>query len=167
MVIYRDVLKSSIGRLTLLSTDKGLCYIGFAGEGAGKSKEFVTKFYPGAELKTGGRFNREAAKQIQAYLNGRLKKFTVRLDLNADGFKRQALNKVKAIPYGKVRTYGEVAKALGNPGAARAVGNANRLNPIPIIIPCHRVVAAGGLGGYGGGLLLKKKLLKLEKARLA
>lgn len=166
MVIYRDVLKSSIGRLTLLSTDKGLCYIGFAGEGAERSREFVQRYYPGAVVKPGGKFNREAARQIQAYLEGRLKKFTVKLDLNADGFKRQALNKVKAIPYGKVRTYGEIAKALGNPGAARAVGNANRLNPIPIIIPCHRVVASGGLGGYGGGLSLKRKLLALEQAKI-
>ncbi len=164
MVIYRHEFKSPVGKLTLLSSDRGLCFIGFPKEAGGNGKRFIKGHFPDAEVKPGGKCNREAARQITSYLNGRLKKFSVTLDLKASGFNRKALQKVKAIPFGKVRTYGEIAKALGSPGAARAVGNANRLNPIPIIIPCHRVVAANGLGGYGGGLPLKKKLLNIEAA---
>jgi len=82
--------------------------------------------------------------------------------LHVKGFYGKVLQKVRAIPYGKTRTYGEIAAALGNPGAARAVGGANRSNPIPIIIPCHRVVAANGLGGYSGGPDIKAKLLEHE-----
>ncbi len=165
MVVYREKLKTSAGVFSLLSTDRGLCYIGFVNKGD-QGNDFIKKNFAGAEVKTGGKYNREAAKQIKAYLAGKLKKFSVKLDLISSGFSRQALQKVKAIPYGKVRTYGEIAAALGNPKAARAVGNANRLNPIPIIIPCHRVVASTGLGGYGGGLPLKKKLLLLEDVDL-
>jgi methylated-DNA-[protein]-cysteine S-methyltransferase len=157
--IYRHEFKSPIGRLTLLSTGKGLCYIGFPGdEGSG----FISKNFGGEEINIGGKINQEAEKQITAYLNGRLRKFTIKLDLKADGFNRLVLQEVNAIPYGKTRTYGEIARALDNPKAARAVGNANRLNLIPIIIPCHRVVASSGLGGYGGGLPLKEKLLRME-----
>jgi methylated-DNA-[protein]-cysteine S-methyltransferase len=163
MIIHHHQMESAIGKLALLSSDEGLCYVGFAGKGD-RGKRFLKKYFPGAEVKTGGKYNREAARQITAYLAGRLRKFSVKLDLRAAGFNRQVLLKVKAIPYGKVRTYGEIAAALKSPKAARAVGNANRLNPIPIIIPCHRVIAAGGLGGYGGGLPLKKKLLAMEKA---
>ncbi len=78
-------------------------------------------------------------------------------------FNRKVWEQVSRIPYGKTRTYGEIARTIENPGAFRAVGTANGRNPIPIVIPCHRVVAAGGkLGGFGGGLPLKRKLLDLE-----
>ena len=165
MIVYREELKTSVGTLMLLSTERGVCYIGFVDQGD-LGDDFLRKNFAGAEIKSGGEYNREAANEIKAYLAGKLKDFKVKLDLISSGFSRQALLKVKAIPYGKVRTYGEIAAALGNPKAARAVGNANRLNPIPIIIPCHRVVASNGLGGYGGGLPLKKKLLNLEGAGL-
>ena len=76
-----------------------------------------------------------------------------------------AWDRLLAIPYGETRTYGDVARELQKPGAARAVGVANHANPIPIVIPCHRVVATGGgLGGYGGGVALKHRLLALEAA---
>lgn len=164
MDIYRHTMKSTIGPLELLSTDRGLCYVSFTKTDRHQASRFAAKHFPGAKIKEGGTHNREAARQIGEYLEGKLTTFTVRLDLRAAGFSRRALMKVKAIPYGKTRTYGDIARALGNPGAARAVGNANRTNPIPIIIPCHRVVGANGLGGYGGGLILKRHLLKLEGA---
>ncbi len=81
-------------------------------------------------------------------------------------FDHRVWDAVAAIPYGETVTYGEIARAIGSPNGARAVGTANGRNPIPIIIPCHRVVAAGGkLGGYGGGLPLKRRLLDLETTR--
>ena len=164
MVLYRDVIKTPIGPLTLLSTPKGLCRVDFS-RGAGQRVDrYIKKHFPDSEIKKGGEHNRKAAKQILAYLQGKLKRFSVKLDVHEAGFNRKVLGHVKGIPFGKTRTYGRIAAALGKPGAARAVGNANRLNPIPIIIPCHRVVAANGLGGYGGGLALKVKLLKIEGA---
>ncbi len=72
------------------------------------------------------------------------------------------LERVAAIPYGHTLTYGAIARAIGKPGAARAVGAANARNPLPLLIPCHRVVASNGLGGYGGGLAMKRRLLELE-----
>ncbi len=83
-------------------------------------------------------------------------------------FERRCWDALLSIPYGETRTYGEIARGLGNPEGARAVGSANHKNPIPIIIPCHRVVnTGGGLGGYGGGLELKRRLLALEQAHAA
>jgi methylated-DNA-[protein]-cysteine S-methyltransferase len=83
------------------------------------------------------------------------------------GFLTAALSAARKIPYGQVRTYGWLAKAAGNPKAARAAGQAMARNPLPIIIPCHRVIAAsGGLGGFGGGLEMKRRLLELEGVRL-
>jgi O-6-methylguanine DNA methyltransferase len=161
MDIYRLEYESPIGPLTLWSSDEGLCYIGFNSAGD-RGQDFIKRHYPGAVIKPGGEFNRQAAREITDYLNGRLTKFLVKLDLKASGFNREVLQRVKAIPFGTVCTYGEIAAKLGSPKAARAVGNANRLNPIPIIIPCHRVVATNGLGGYGGGLDLKKELLRRE-----
>jgi O-6-methylguanine DNA methyltransferase len=86
---------------------------------------------------------------------------------NFDGmtpFQRTVLETIFRIPAGETMTYGEVAKAAGKPGAARAVGNVMAMNPIPLILPCHRVVATGGLGGFTGGLEVKRKLLRLEGA---
>jgi methylated-DNA-[protein]-cysteine S-methyltransferase len=106
---------------------------------------------------------REAATQLAEYLVGRRTEFTVPLKPEGTAFDHRVWDAVAAIPYGETVTYGEIARALGNPKGARAVGTANGRNPIPIIIPCHRVVAAGGrLGGYGGGLPLKRRLLDLE-----
>jgi O-6-methylguanine DNA methyltransferase len=162
--VYRESVATPIGRLTLLSSDRGLCYVELPGSPKAEIDRFVTRHFPDAKVAPGGRHNRKAASQIKAYLSGKIKRFTVPLDLKAEGFSRKALLKVKAIPHGKTRTYGQIAASLGNPKAARAVGAANASNPIPIIIPCHRVVGAAGLGGYGGGLSLKKKLLLAEGA---
>jgi methylated-DNA-[protein]-cysteine S-methyltransferase len=161
-IVFSYEINSPVGKLRLLSSEKGLCYIGLSRQSDRCIKDFIKKWFPDATIRKGGAVNKEAARQIKAYFNGKLRKFTVKLDLRVKGFYGKVLQKVKAIPYGKTRTYGEIAAALGNPGAARAVGGANSSNPIPIIIPCHRVVAANGLGGYGGGLNLKGTLLRLE-----
>ena len=162
--LYRESVATPIGRLTLLSSDKGLCYVGLPGCSKADLDRFVARHFSDAKVAPGGNHNRKAASEIKGYLNGKIKRFTVPLDLKAEGFSRKALLKVKAIPHGKTRTYGQIAASLGNPKAARAVGAANASNPIPIIIPCHRVVASTGLGGYGGGLSLKRWLLLAEGA---
>ncbi|MGW3727101.1 methylated-DNA--[protein]-cysteine S-methyltransferase [Streptomyces sp. NPDC000851] len=105
-----------------------------------------------------------AEKQLQAYFAGELKEFTLELRLNGTPFQRTVWQQLRQIPHGETRTYGELADALGNPKASRAVGLANGRNPIGIIVPCHRVVGAdGSLTGYGGGLPRKQRLLDFER----
>jgi len=104
-----------------------------------------------------------AARQLEEYFGGKRRQFDVALaPVAATRFQRQVWDALVAIPFGEVRTYGEVARSVDRPGASRAVGNANHVNPYPVIVPCHRVVASAGLGGYGGGDVVKRFLLRLE-----
>ncbi|MCT9076611.1 methylated-DNA--[protein]-cysteine S-methyltransferase [Streptomyces fulvoviolaceus] len=105
----------------------------------------------------------ETEEQLRAYFANELKEFTLELRLHGTMFQRTVWQQLQKIPYGETRTYGELADALGNPKASRAVGLANGKNPIGIIVPCHRVVGAdGSLTGYGGGLERKQRLLDFE-----
>lgn len=107
----------------------------------------------------------EAARQLQAYFAGELREFDLPLDLHGTDFQLRVWRELERIPYGETRSYSQIAAAIGAPQAVRAVGAANGANPIPIVVPCHRVIGAGGkLVGYGGGLPLKKRLLELEGA---
>lgn len=109
----------------------------------------------------------ESAKQLQEYMEGKRIDFDLPLDFAGTDFQKKVWKKLLGIPYGKTISYKELAKRVQNPKACRAVGSANGKNPICIIIPCHRVIAAdGGLGGYSSGLPLKVKLLELEKAQM-
>lgn len=110
---------------------------------------------------------RETRRQLETYFAGKLRSFDVPLCLEGTPFRTRVWEQLRQIPYGQVISYGELARRIGQPGAARAVGGANHHNPIAIIVPCHRVIAAGGaLGGYGGGLELKRALLRLEGVNL-
>jgi len=109
----------------------------------------------------------EALRQLDEYFRGQRRRFDLPLRLEGTPFQRAVWAFLLTIPYGRTYTYKEVAEALGKPGAARAVGAAVSSNPVSIVVPCHRVVAAGGkLGGYGGGLDVKRYLLQLEGIRL-
>ncbi len=104
-------------------------------------------------------------KQMGEYFAGRRKEFELELDLRGTEFRKRCWDELLRIPYGKTRSYAEIARAIGSPNGFRAVGQANHYNPIAIIVPCHRVLAAGCyLGGYGGGLPTKAFLLRLEGA---
>lgn len=106
----------------------------------------------------------ETISQLRAYFAGRLREFQLPLDFAGTDFQICVWRQLQTIPYGETRTYSGVAQAIGRPAAVRAVGAANGANPIPIVVPCHRVIGANGrLVGYGGGLPLKKRLLELEK----
>jgi methylated-DNA-[protein]-cysteine S-methyltransferase len=151
---------SILGTIFVISTSKGISRVMFGGD---KFDEFLSSL-TGAKLIEGGEAEK-SAREIHLYLEGNLKEFQVRLDLSSGTpFQISVWKELLKIPYGKVRTYGEIAEKIGNPRAARAVGNAVGANPIPIIIPCHRVVATNGLGGYSCGVEIKKKLLRLEGA---
>jgi len=161
--IYTHKFNTPIGWIYTAETDRGLVMISLGKDAKRRFDAFIRN-YPDSRAIAGGKENKKAELQIKSYLDGRLKKFTLKLDRGGTPFQRKALNKVAAIPYGKVKTYGQIAAALGKPGAARAVGGANAGNPLPLVIPCHRVVAAGGLGGYAGDVKIKKRLLQLEGA---
>lgn len=110
---------------------------------------------------------REAGRQLQSYLSGSLIQFTLPLAPGGSEFMQRVWKNLQTIPYGETRSYKELAASVGNPLAARAVGLANHRNPIPIFIPCHRVIGANGkLTGYSGGLQIKAYLLDLEKRYL-
>ena len=162
--LFVHSFKTSVGTVRTAATDKGLAIIALPGESRHSYEGRIKKLFPGHEVTSGGTVNKQAERQISAFLNGRLKKFTVKLDPHGTPFQKQVWRRVARIPYGKTITYGEIARAIGNAGASRAVGAANGDNPLPLIVPCHRVVASTGLGGYGGGLKLKKRLLKMEGA---
>jgi len=109
---------------------------------------------------------REAANQLQAYFRGSLRQFHIPLDMGGTDFQKRVWRCLEEIPYGETRSYRQIAAAIGRPAAVRAVGAANAANPVAIVVPCHRVIGAGGkLTGYGGGLALKKRLLELEGVR--
>jgi methylated-DNA-[protein]-cysteine S-methyltransferase len=109
----------------------------------------------------------EAVRQLRAYFEGELRRFDLPLDLAGTEFQRRVWLELTRIPYGETRSYQEMANAIGAPKAVRAVGAANGANPVAIVVPCHRVIGAGGkLVGYGGGLPLKRRLLSLERGGL-
>jgi methylated-DNA-[protein]-cysteine S-methyltransferase len=110
----------------------------------------------------------DAVAQLEAYFAGDRTDFELDLNLGGTEFQRRVWAALQTIPYGETRSYGEIARQIGSPGAFRAVGLANGHNPIGIIVPCHRVIGSNGsLTGYGGGLDRKRALLELEKSRTA
>lgn len=112
--------------------------------------------------------NERVLKEIHAYLRGELQAFTIHVDLRGTDFQCDIWNAISAIPYGQTLSYGELADSIGRPKATRAVGQATGANPVPIIIPCHRVIGStGGLTGFGGGLPLKERLLGIERGTLS
>ncbi|MBK3624495.1 methylated-DNA--[protein]-cysteine S-methyltransferase [Streptomyces asoensis] len=149
------VTDSPYGPLTLVADDGVLCGLYMAGQRHRPPQE---SFGPRDDSLFG-----EAEEQLGAYFAGELTRFRLELRLDGTPFQRSVWAGLRRIPYGETRTYGELAVELGAPNASRAVGLANGRNPIGIIVPCHRVIGAGGgLTGYGGGLDRKRRLLDLE-----
>lgn len=166
MRLFYHAFDSPLGRLSTLTTASRLVRVMLPGLSDNDVRSRFVNNYPDSELIDGGETSERAELEILEYLEGRRRQFKIPFQLDAPPFHVRALTEVNRIPYGKTATYGEIARALGNPGLARAVGTANAKNPLPIIIPCHRVVASSGLGGYGGGLTMKKRLLNIEGCSL-
>jgi len=148
------VMSTPLGELTLVSSEKGLVSIHF-----------------GSRVPHDGaideRSNAIYIRQIEEYFQRRRTQFDFPLDFRGTPFQMAVWRELLEIPYGQTRTYGEIAKRLGKPSAARAVGMANHDNRIPIVIPCHRVVGHdGSLTGYAGGLHFKQQLLNIESRKL-
>lgn len=161
--LFKHVMPSIIGDIVLMSSEVGLCFVGLPNIDVESIERFAGRYFPDHSIIDDFQKNKRVTSQLNSYLAGNLTRFELDIDLQVDGFNRQVLDSVATIPYGELRTYKEVAKVIGQPGASQAVGNANGANPIPIVIPCHRVVASNGLGGYSGGLALKRKLLAIEQ----
>jgi methylated-DNA-[protein]-cysteine S-methyltransferase len=154
------MMKSPIGPLMLAGDEHGLRLVHFM---TGRRPKSPQRDW--TEDKTPFK---EVVRQLGAYFDGKLKDFDLPLILDGTAFQLLVWNNLRKIPYGETLSYGQLAKRIGSPDAARAVGLANGSNPIPIIIPCHRVIGSNGdLTGFGGGLPLKKKLLALESRQLS
>jgi methylated-DNA-[protein]-cysteine S-methyltransferase len=150
---------SPFGDLTLVATRHGLTHLRFPGED-GDVPEGDGSPEASAVLA-------EAARQLHDWFAGRRRDFDLPLAPAGTPFQRQAWTALRAIPWGETVSYGELARRLGRPGASRAVGGANHHNPVPILVPCHRVVGQDGrLTGFGGGLPLKRWLLEHEGHRI-
>jgi O-6-methylguanine DNA methyltransferase len=165
-VVHTARLETAIGELRLASTAAGLAFLELPHSNGNGFAGWLRRWAPGARVEQGFAPNQSAAKQLTEYLAGKRRDFELALDLRGTEFQLAVWRALCAIPYGETISYGEQARRVGQPNAPRAVGAANGANPIAIIVPCHRVVAADGkLGGYGGGLPLKKRLLALEHAQ--
>jgi methylated-DNA-[protein]-cysteine S-methyltransferase len=149
--VHYAIMDSPLGTLTLASTERGLASVRF-----------------GLNMPSDGAFddaaNHEAIEQLQEYFEGRRTQFDLPLDVQGTPFQMAVWDELRKIPYGSTCSYIDIARSLGKPGAARAVGMANHENPVAVVIPCHRVVGSdGSLTGYAGGLHLKQQLLGIEK----
>jgi len=158
-------LKTRVGTIRVAATPRGVCKIALGQETAEDFFHWIERRVGHAPRKPQrSRLVALALDQITEYLEGRRREFDLPLDVHGTDFQRQVWAAVSAIPYGETRSYIEIAQAIGQPRAAHAVGAANRANPLPLVVPCHRVIGAdGSLTGYGGGLDLKRKLLEMEK----
>jgi methylated-DNA-[protein]-cysteine S-methyltransferase len=154
---------SPFGPLLLATTPAGLVKVGLPNYDSEETLgDLATRISPRI-VEAPARLD-EARRQLDLYFEGRLHEFELPLDWQLSrGFRRRALRAIDRIPYGRTRSYTEIARSAGNERAVRAAGTACGSNPIPIVVPCHRVLrSGGGLGGYGGGLPMKEALLRME-----
>lgn len=151
-------LPTPVGALKLVASDNGLCAVLWPADAT--SQRVIL---PRAVENPSHPILREAARQLGEYFAGERRQFEVPIDCAGTPFQRKAWAALCAIPFGQTRTYSEQARSMEMPNAVRAVGAANGQNPLPIVIPCHRVIGSNGsLTGYGGGLPIKRALLALE-----
>ncbi len=173
--LFWEAWDSPFGKITVSCSSKGVREVQLAsgkihanGNGASRKAErgehAAAKFVrAGSRSDVGAQIARQAVAELREYAAGRRQRFSLPLDLEGTPFQRKVWKALCAIPYGETRSYQQVARAVGNPRASRAVGMANHWNPVAIIVPCHRVIASDGtLGGYAGGLEMKARMLRME-----
>ena len=160
--VYYTTVQAPIGRVFVAVSDEGLVRVSFRSSEASFVND-LRRQLP-ADVVHSPKRTADIVHQLRAYFAGERRHFDMRLDLrHVTPFQRRVLLAATRVPAGKLVSYGEIARRIGEPGGSRAVGQALGHNPIPIVIPCHRVVAASGrIGGYTGGLAIKRKLLRLE-----
>ncbi len=155
-------LSTPIGRVFVGASDLGVCDVTF--DVASEDRYRARLAARASEITRDRDAVAFALEELDAYFAGTLNRFTAPIDLRGvTDFTRRVLRATRAIPFGRLRSYGDVAQRIGSPGASRAVGGALGRNPIPIIVPCHRVIASGGrIGGFTGGVATKRALLRIE-----
>ena len=187
MGLYRKEIMTPCGPLTLLCDGRALTAVRFGREAdgaataktaqagtiqsgtiqSGAGAETRKKEMPAQEvqeMQEAQEILEQAAREIGEYFEGKRRAFAVPTAAAGTPFQQAVWNALKEIPYGETRTYGEIARRIGHPRASRAVGQANNRNPLPIVVPCHRVIGtSGALTGYAGGLAVKERLLELER----
>jgi methylated-DNA-[protein]-cysteine S-methyltransferase len=160
-----DLVDSPIGALLVAATGVGLCRIEFDPE-PDRVLDSLARAY-GAKVLRAPKALDEPKRELDEYFEGKRETFELPVDVRFESFRLRVMDELSRVPYGQVTTYGALAARAGRPTAARAVGTFMNRNPIPIVLPCHRVVGANGsLVGYGGGLDRKERLLQLEGASL-
>lgn len=161
-VTYCDV-DSPVGRLLAIATPAGLVQLGYPNQERDEVLAKISRRISPRMLESEARLD-PVRRELDEYFAGRRRNFDLALDWQlSSGFRQVVLRETAAIPFGETRTYMEMAASAGSPRASRAAGSALGSNPIPIVVPCHRVLrSGGGLGGYGGGLDVKRELLELE-----
>ncbi len=158
LTLYYSHMASPIGPLVIGVSDKGLAVIEWDRGNFPEGRLARMAHWEESQERTAA-----AKRELREYFAGKRRVFEVELDLHGTEFQKKCWRALLKIPYGQTRTYAQIAKAVGIPRGFRAVGMANHDNPVPIVVPCHRVLASDGtLGGYGGGLDVKRKLLELE-----
>lgn len=162
VTLYLHEFKTRLGVIRSASTNKELVLLMLPDTTADRFHEIISDRFPKYDFSRGGKINAIVEKEIKAYCAGKLKKFSIPVTINGSPFQSSILKHVARIPWGKVESYGEVAAKSGFPRASRAVGTVMSSNLLPLVVPCHRVVASNGIGGYGGGLEMKKTLLRME-----
>ncbi len=161
-----DLVETPIGTLLVATTERGLCRIAYDAEPELEAERLAKSF--GVRVLRSAKPIDPARRELDEYFEGKRQSFGLPVDVSlVAGFNRRVLGELARVPYGEVVTYGELAARAERPRAARAVGTVMNRNPLPIVLPCHRVIGANGsLTGYGGGLERKEKLLRLEGAIL-
>ncbi|MDR2565996.1 MAG: methylated-DNA--[protein]-cysteine S-methyltransferase [Bifidobacteriaceae bacterium] len=159
--------ESPIGRLGLFATEAGLAKVAFEAEEADQTARMVAEQLGATPVDQPERLD-PVKRQLEQYFDRGRRIFDLKLDLSLiHGFTLAVIKRLNILPYGRTISYGDIAKAVGQPDAARAVGRACSANPVPVVVPCHRVVRGdGAVGGFGGGIEIKKALLHLEGVKL-
>lgn len=158
-------IETDLGTMVACATDKGVCLLEFSDrKGLETELKQLSKYHNANVVQGQNKYFEQLKEELDAYFEGRLKEFKVPLDISGTDFQKQVWQALVEIPYGTTSSYLRQAEVLGKPSSVRAVANANGMNKIAIVIPCHRVVGSdGSLTGYAGGLWRKRKLIDLEK----
>ena len=162
-MIYRTLFQHNDWRFILAATEQGLCFTGSEGKDEHELFEWASKRRKGERLERNEEQMKPYIKQFQEYFNGERVSFQLPLDLKGTDFQQQVWQVLREIPFGKIQCYSDIALAINNLKAVRAVGTAIGANPVMIVVPCHRVIGKdGSLTGFRGGLSMKQRLLQLE-----
>lgn len=164
MKIRYTTVDCPLGKLLIGATGRGVCAIKLASSAA-QAKAALQREYPSADIVSDDKGLQRWVSALLQYLQGQHSRLDLPLDIEGTAFQQRVWKELRKIPYGQTRSYSEIARRIGQPKATRAVARACATNPVPIVIPCHRVIRKNGaLGGYGGGIARKRALLSREGA---